>query len=152
MSIIDRILGRRVIRGDMTGGDVVGRNYSGMGSVTINNQTFTGSVITMTGGRIIVDGKDVTDQTGVDTSKILEIKVTGDIESVTAEKSLTVIGTIKGNVDARGAVNCDNIEGDVKAGGSVNADDIGGSVYANGSVNCDDVGGSVQAGGSVNRA
>lgn len=149
MSLWDKILGRRVITGDMTG-DVVGRHT--MGTMSINGRSFTGNNLTMRNGRIILDGVDVTDDTGVDPKTILEIKLTGDLESLDCDKSVTVIGQVKGNIDARGSVNCDNVGGDIKAGGSVNADDVKGSVYANGSVNCDDVGGSVQAGGSVNRA
>lgn len=150
MSLWDKILGRRVIAGDMTGGDIVGRNR--MGTVTIDGRTFTGNTITMQNGRILVDGKDITDQTGVDMKTVLEVRVTGDIENLSCEKSVTVVGAVTGNIDARGSVNCDNVGGDIKAGGSVNADDVKGNVYANGSVNCDDVGGSVQAGGSISRA
>lgn len=137
----------RVVHGDQTGGDIVGRHN--LGTMTINGRTYTGNSIQMIGNRIVIDGKDVTDASGVDMKSVLEIKVTGDVQDVSADKGLTVVGTVKGNIDARGSVNCEDIKGDVKAGGSVNADNVGGSVYANGSVNCDRVSGSVQAGGSV---
>lgn len=152
MSILDKILGRRVINGDMTGGDVVGRRNNGMGTIQVNGRTFTGSNISMSGGRIIVDGEDVTDATGIDTSMVLDIRVTGDIENVFCDRNLTVVGNVKEYVDAKGSVSCNDVGGDVRAGGAVNCDDVRGNVTANGSVNCDDVGGSVQAGGSVNRS
>jgi len=141
----------RTFSGDQighTGVNVAGR--STMGTVTINGRTFSGNNLTMRNGRIIVDGKDVTDDTGVDMATVLEVKITGEIGSLECDKSVTVVGAITGNVDARGSVTCDDVGGDVKAGGSANTNNVKGNVYANGSVNCDKVGGSVQAGGSVN--
>lgn len=138
---------RRTIQGDMTGGDIVGRNS--VGSISINGRTFSGNNLSMVGNRIIVDGRDVTDDTGVEMKSILEVKITGDVQDVSCDRGLTIVGTVRGNIDAKAAVNCDSVGGDIKAGGAVNCDDVQGSVYANGSVNCDDIGGSVQAGGSV---
>ena len=143
-----RLKSRRVVNGDMTGGSIVGRNN--MGTMTINGRTFTGSNIYMNNGRILVDGLDVTDETGVDMKSILEIKVTGDVENVTSDKSINVVGNVKGDIDAEGSVNCNAVGGSIRAGGSVSCDDVNGNVEAGGSVNCDDVGGSVKAGGSVN--
>lgn len=129
-------------KGDMTGGR--------MGTMTINGRTFTGNTMTMMNGRIIVDGKDVTDDTGVDTKSILEVKITGDVGRVMSDVAVSVHGNVTGDVQAGGAVSCDNVGGSVSAAGSVSADDIKGNVTAGGSVSCDDVGGSVKAGGSVN--
>lgn len=120
-----------------------------MGNMTINGRSFSGSNITITDGRIIVDGKDVTDTTGVDMKSILEVKITGDVGSVRCDKGLTVMGNVQGNVDAQGGVSCNDVGGDVRASGAVSCDDIKGNVHAGGSVSCDDVGGNVQAGGSV---
>lgn len=139
--------GKRNISGDQTGGDIVGRHN--MGTITINGRTYTGNNISMSNGRVIIDGEDVTDQTGVDMKSILEVRVTGDIENIFCEKNITIMGNVKEYIDARGSVNCNDVGGDIKAGGSVNCDDVAGNVYANGSVNADDIGGSVQAGGSV---
>ncbi len=91
------------------------------------------SNIDMVGGRVIVNGVDVTDQVNAKGDDIHTLRIEGDVGNVTTDAS----------------VNCDNVKGDVQAGGSVNCDRVSGSVSAGGSVNCDDVGGSVTAGGSV---
>lgn len=101
--------------------------------IEINAVRYTGNSVVVGNGRVIIDGKDVTDKNMPKT--VLEIHVTGTLASLTTDKS----------------VSCDNINGNVIAGGSVNCDDIKGNVYAKGSVNCDDVGGSVRANGSINR-
>lgn len=139
----DRSKSRKVIAGDLIGG-------KRMGSINIAGRSFSGNSITMTGGRIIIDGVDITDQSGIEDPKtILTIKVEGDPISVKSDLSVSVMGNVAGNVGAGGSVNCNDVGGDVNANGSVNADDITGNVDAGGSVNCDDVGGSVNAGGSV---
>lgn len=145
--VIRSKLRRRVVHGDMTGGNIVGRHN--MATMTINGRTITGNNIQMTGDRIIVDGVDVTDQTGVDMKSILEVKITGDVQNVSCDRGLSITGTVHGNVDSKGAVSCDNVGGDVKAAGAVSCDDVKGNVTAGGSVSCDDVGGSVSAGGRV---
>lgn len=143
----------RVVNGDMTGGDVVGRfnnRGNGMGTMQVNGRTFHGNNISMVGGRIIVDGKDVTDQTGVDMSTVLEIKVQGDVKNVSSDQSITITGNVTESVTAQGSVSCGDVGGDVKASGSVSCDEVGGNVEAGGSVSCDDVYGSVKAGGNIN--
>ena len=122
---------RKVIRGDQTG-DVVGRNR--MGTFNISGQTFRGNNISITNDRIVIDGKDVTDQYDIRPVGILEITV--------------LEGTI-GTLTADGSVSCNDVTGDVSAGGSVKSGDVQGSVNAGGSVKCGSVGGSINAGGSV---
>ena len=121
----------RIIRGDQTG-DVVGRNP--MGTFNISGRTFRGNNISITNDRIVIDGKDVTDQYDIRPVGILEIRV--------------LEGTI-GSLTADGSVSCNDVTGDVSAGGSVKSGDVQGSVNAGGSVKCGAVGGSINAGGSV---
>lgn len=109
-----------------------------MGKMTINGVTYEGNNISICNNGVIIDGKVQGDSLSKD---VIEIK--GDVQSVSCDKSLTIIGSIKGNADARGSINCDKIGGDVNAGGSVNCDDVGGNVSAGGSVNCDDVAGRI---------
>jgi cytoskeletal protein CcmA (bactofilin family) len=119
---------------------------SRIGKTSINLQ---GNNVSIVGGRIVVDGVDITDQHSIP-NNVLEIHIIGEVHNLTTDKAVNVQGVIHGNVDAGGAVNCDDIKGNVQARGSVNADNISGSVEAGGSVNCDDIGGNVQAGGKVN--
>jgi len=117
-------------------------------TITINGKTYQGSSVSITNGRVVIDGKEMTD------AKLPEhtthIKVTGDLASLTTDLSVTA-QNVQGDVYAGGSVSCDDVGGDISAKGSVSCDDVEGSVSAGGSVNCDDIGGSVTAGGSVNR-
>lgn len=70
-------------------------------------------------------------------------------ENVECACSLSIDGSVGGNVTAKGSVTCDAVQGDVVANGSVKCDEVHGNVQAGGSVNCDDVGCNVNAGGSV---
>lgn len=107
---------------------------------TINGKSYEGNSIVIINDRIIIDGKDVTDE---DTPKdILSIKVEGTLASLQSDKSVKC-GNVQGHVNAGGSVNCDNIAGNASAAGSINCDDVGGNVQAGGSVNCDKVMGKV---------
>lgn len=124
-------------------------NIQASGSITINDKTYQGNTVTVTNGVVYVDGEKVSEDDGGETANILRVEITGNVGSVTSDKSVTVHGNVEGNVDARGSVNCDDVGGDVESGGSVNCDDVKGGVTAGGSVNADRIGGSVVAGGSV---
>lgn len=120
-----------------------------MGSFQINGRIYSGNNITMVDGRVIVDGKDVTNEFDYPLPKVVEIKViTGTIENLITDASVTC-GDITGNVEAGGSVTSQNVGGDIDAGGSVNCKDVQGSVDAGGSISCGKVGGCVEAGGSV---
>lgn len=103
-----------------------------MNKVSINGRTFNSSrTVVVMNGRVIVDDHEV--NVGRVKNGILEIKVTGTLE----------------NLETDGSVTCENVTGTVQAGGSVTCDNVGGNVQAGGSVTCDDVSGSIMAGGSV---
>ncbi len=104
-----------------------------MNSVTINGVTYNGSKSVVVKNSVVyVDGKKV--DHGTAENGILEVRVTGVLE----------------NLEADGSVTCDDVHGTVQAGGSVSCDNVGGTVQAGGSVSCDNIAGSVMAGGSVN--
>jgi hypothetical protein len=98
--------------------------------VIINGKEYSGNNVTVINGVVTVDGSPVLD-TG---NKNVEVKIEGSVGELRADGSVTVSGTVTGNVDAGGSVNCDDVGGNVSAGGSVNCDDVGGSVNAGGSV------------------
>lgn len=131
-----------------------------MGTITINGQTFTGNNVSvknyngdMAGGRIIIDGVDVTEQAGnVISNNRITLVLEGDINVVETTQSVVVNGNVLRDVKSRGSVTCGDVHGDVDADGSTQVGgNVGGSIDAGGSVN---VGGSVtgkiEAGGSVN--
>jgi hypothetical protein len=62
------------------------------------------------------------------------VTVNGNTEQINCGGSVSVTGSVTGNVDAGGSVNCGNISGDVDAGGSVNCGSVGGDIDAGGSV------------------
>ena len=104
-----------------------------MNSVTINGKTYSGSRSVVVKNNVVyVDGNKV--DHGTTEKGILEVHVTGVLE----------------NLEADGSVTCDDVQGTVQAGGSVTCDNVGGTVQAGGSVTCDNVAGSIMAGGSVN--
>jgi hypothetical protein len=143
----DRKLNRT--SGDMTGGDIVGRNYN-VGKMTINGLTIEGDFrnVNVINGRVIVDGVDYAEQIGKH-GGVLEIKVLEGTIGELHTSAAVVCQNVTGNVDAGGSVTCGAIGGDVDSGGSVKSGNIMGSVDSGGSVTCGTIGGSVDAGGSV---
>ncbi len=106
-------------KGKMTMGDVVGRN------------------INISGKRIIVDGKVISEEaTGV-----IEVVVKeGRVEVLKAGMNITVHGNVEGNADAGMSITCENIGGNADAGMGIKANDIMGSAKAGMSVNAKTVG------------
>lgn len=96
-----------------------------MSTININGKTFTGNNITVNNGKIIIDGKEVTDH-GKDAS--ITVEVHGNVEKLDCT-SCTIHGDVTGDVDAN-TVNCKNIAGNVDAN-TVNCGDVGGDVEAN---------------------
>lgn len=167
----------RQIRGDQIGSiarDIAGRTHyaTAVPSIAVD--------VVVRDGTFMVNGVDLTNQLNVDLTRVLEIRLMGDVYKVDCDKNLTIVGDVEesvraggnvncdavgghiaadgnvtcdavcGDIDAAGNVTCDDVDGDVKAGGNVNCNDVGYNVTANGSVTCDDVGGSIKAGGDVN--
>jgi cytoskeletal protein CcmA (bactofilin family) len=105
-----------------------------MQSITINGVTYTaGKNINISNGDITIDGDRVIIEDTQDI--IINITNCNDLE-IKSDKSIQVNGTINGNIEAMGSVNCDDVEGNIQANGSVNCDKVKGNVTANGSVRC----------------
>lgn len=121
----------------MVNGDMVGGNYSyrgDMATFNISGRSFRGQNITITNDRIVVDGKDVTDEYDIKPVGILEIKITeGVLGHLTTDANVSA-GDIAGDVDAGGNVSCGNVGGDLDAGGNVSCGKVGGDVDAGGNV------------------
>jgi hypothetical protein len=116
--------------------DMIGRNHykGGMAQFNISGRSFRGQNITITNDRIIIDGKDVTDEYEIKPAGILEIKITeGVVENLTTDANVSA-GSISGNVDAGGNVSCGSVGGNVDAGGNVSCGTVGGDVDAGGNV------------------
>lgn len=98
--------------------------------VRINGITYQGNSVVISGNTVIIDGVTQSDKL----NGVVEIRVLGDLVSLSSDASVNVTGNIKGDVRAGGSVNCDDVNGNVTAGGSVNCDDVGGNVNAGGSI------------------
>ncbi|AUR85886.1 hypothetical protein NVP1081O_151 [Vibrio phage 1.081.O._10N.286.52.C2] len=96
-------------------------------SVKINGQTFKGNNVSISNGRVIVDGVE---QTSEQQYKF-EITVNGDVDKLELESGTVVV---KGNVNCslnttNGDVECGDVSGDVKTtNGDVDCDNVAGRV------------------------
>ena len=99
-----------------------------MGSININGRNYSGRSVIITNNRVIIDGKDVTEE-----SKIITVTILGDIESFSADvcESVKIIGNV-GSVKT--------VSGDVEIGGSVN----GNVKSVSGDIECGAISGSVE--------
>ena len=105
--------------------------FNGRGSISINGKTYRGTNITINNGKVIIDGK--VQEEGL--SGTVEVRVTGDIGSLTCDGSATVYGNVLGDVHAQNSVEVEgDVLGDVNAGNSVEAKSIKGNVKAGNSV------------------
>ena len=103
-------------------------------SVVVNGQIFncSGSNITISNGKVIVDGKVVT----AETSPRLEVTINGDVNKLDCDGSATIYGNA-GSIDCGGSCHVDgNITGNIDAGGSVTCGNVMGDIDAGGSVRC----------------
>ena len=98
-----------------------------MNSITINGTTITsGGSITVSNGRIVVNGRDVTPD-----AKTINIVITGNVEYLNADavNVLEIKGSVTGNVaTASGNVKCGDVHGSVSSmSGNVRCGSIGGN-------------------------
>jgi len=98
-----------------------------MNTIRINNNTYSGNSITITNGKVIINGKDVTPDSkeinisiegNVDQLKVdycNSVSVVGDVNSLqTQSGDVDVSGEVKGSVATMsGDVDCGNILGSV---------------------------------------
>lgn len=103
--------------------------------IIINGKPISGKNISVSGNKVIVDGKEVS---GLEEQKVINIEVTGDIQTLQSGNGSV---SVKGDVGSIETVNGDiEIEGDVKlniktVNGDVSCGAVGGSVSSvNGSI------------------
>lgn len=129
-------------------------SIQGSGSVTINGKTYKGRNVLVVNGRVIIDGKDASDQPD-GTAKTYNIHIEGSLNELKIEgygADVTVQGDVNGDLLCDGSAAVSGAVGaKVSAGGSVKCGDVHGSVNAGGSVKCGTIGGRVNAGGSISR-
>ena len=99
-----------------------------MNKININGVVISGGRnITITNGRVVIDGKDMTPDT-----KDIRIEVQGNVGAISADvcTSLSVVGDVTGDVSTQsGDVQCGNIGGDVKTmSGDVKCGEVAGNV------------------------
>jgi hypothetical protein len=99
--------------------------------IDVQNIVSNGSNITISNGKITVDGVVVSSYGSQGVKVIINgdvkkidcagsVEVHGNSGSIDCGGSCTVGGNVDGNIDAGGSIHCGNVSGDVDAGGSVN--------------------------------
>lgn len=96
-----------------------------MSNININGKVFQGDNITINNGKVIIDGREVTDH---GRSAQIVVEVHGNVNKLDCN-SCIIHGDVTGDVDAN-TVNCKNVGGDVDAN-TVNCGDVKGDVDAN---------------------
>lgn len=113
-----------------------------MATVSINGMSFKGSNVSISNGRIVIDGKDVTPDT-----KEIVISIDGDIDKLQADQcsKVTVNGSCGSLSTMSGNVNCGSVNGSIKTmSGNVKCGNVGNDIGTmSGDVDCGVVGGSV---------
>ena len=106
-----------------------------------------GSTIMINDDCIMVDGKRIDGFS----EREIKIDIHGDINSLQVKHgAVSVVGSVKGKIDAGGSVSVDGtVGGNIDCGGSCTCGDIGGDVDCGGSCTCGHISGDVDAGGSV---
>jgi hypothetical protein len=114
-----------------------------MATITVNNMEYSGRTVQISNGKVIIDGKDVTQQ-----ASLLSISVVGDIDrlEVDACRSMVVTGNVKKLSTASGDVSVGGTTGSVEtASGDVECRDVTGNVKTmSGDVECWNVGGDIE--------
>jgi hypothetical protein len=92
-----------------------------MATIRINNANYSGHSVTISNGRVLIDGKDLTPD-----SKNINIEVIGDVNEIQVDScnELVVKGNVLGNVSSTsGDIRCGNVAG--------NANSVSGDIKAN---------------------
>lgn len=96
-------------------------------AVVINGRVFHGNNLTMSGGKIIIDGVDVS--ASLPDAKEINIHVDGNIETlkVDACQKITVGGSVGSVQTQSGDVDCAEVHGSISTmSGSVDCGNVGG--------------------------
>lgn len=115
-----------------------------MAKMIVNDVVYVGSSITITNGKVIIDGKDVSSD-----GKTIYIYIEGDVTSMNADycNSLKVLGNVTNLKTASSDVEIvGNILNDVvTTSGDINCDTINGNVETtSGDVSCNTINGFIE--------
>lgn len=98
-----------------------------MATISVNGVTYSGGrSVTITNGRVIVDGKDLTPD-----AKDIRIEVSGNVENITADacNSITVNGAVGEVSTQSGDVKCGDVAGFVSSmSGDIDCGNVRGNV------------------------
>ena len=72
--------------------------------IEINGVNFFGSNINICNGKVIIDGKDVTNDFGNITNNTINVVFSGDLCNLTSDGNVEVNGNITGKVEVDGEV------------------------------------------------
>ena len=116
--------------------------------IRINNNDYVGRSITISGNKIIIDGKDVTADHS--DSKEISITVNGDLDNLDVDycKEIAISGNVGKIRSGSGDVTCNGVTGNVQTGsGDVECETITGDVQTgSGDVKTTTITGSVRTG------
>ena len=116
--------------------------------IRINNNDYVGRNITISGNKIIIDGKDVTADHS--DSKEISITVNGDIDNLDVDycKEIAISGNVGKIRSGSGDITCNDVMGNVQTGsGDVECETITGDVQTgSGDVKTTTITGSVRTG------
>lgn len=116
--------------------------------IRINNNDYAGRSISISGNRIIVDGKDITEDHR--DNKAITINVTGDLDSLDVDycDKIEISGNVNKARTGSGDINCANITNGAQTGsGDIECESISGDVQTgSGDVKATTITGSVRTG------
>lgn len=111
--------------------------------VVINGIRYEGRSISVSGNKVVIDGKDVTPD-----SKKINILVEGNLEKINVDycEKIVVGGNVKEITTGSGDVECGDVTGNVHASsGDIECGNVGGNVETmSGDVKCENVSGNVK--------
>lgn len=117
-----------------------------MSTVSINGRTYQGRNVSMVNGRIIIDGKDVTEDAKDD--REINVSIEGNVNSLSVGHcvNLKINGECGSVSTTSGDVKCGTIKGSVRTvSGDVECENVGGSVETvSGDVTCGDINGNAK--------
>lgn len=116
--------------------------------IRINNNDYAGRSISISGNKIIVDGKDISGDHR--DSKVITINVTGDLDSLDVDycDKIEINGNVSKARTGSGDINCSNITNGAQTGsGDIECESINGDVQTgSGDVKTTTITGSVRTG------
>jgi len=113
--------------------------------IEINGRVYQGNNLSMIGGKILIDGVDVTDEND---SKEINVTIYGNLENLEVghANKIEVVGNVHKVHSSSGKIEVKGVSGNVSTlSGSISSADIVGNVdTVSGSVKCGNIEGSVE--------